>query len=147
MEISKTLLALRLGGTFKNFTSISSFESWLEVNQWNLRREELLKSELAKFDHQPLLSIVMPLYNTPLDLLSKALNSVHKQVYLNWELCIGEDCSTNPRIRPYLENWIEKDPRIKVVFGKKKGNISRATNSAAKLAEGDFLVLIKTLYG
>ena len=141
-EIRKTLLALRLRGIFENFTSISSYECWLEVNQWNLRREELLKSELEKLDHQPLLSIVMPLYNTPLGLLNKALNSVHKQVYLNWELCIGEDCSTNPRIRQYLENWIEKDPRIKVVFGKKKGNISRATNSAAKLAEGDFLILM-----
>ena len=141
-EIRKRLRTLRLRGTLENFTSISSYESWLEVNQWNLRREELLKSELGKLDHQPLLSIVMPLYNTPLDLLSKALRSVHNQVYQKWELCIGEDCSTSPEIRPFLENWAEKDSRIKVVYRTENGNISKTTNSAAELANGEFLVFM-----
>ncbi|MFC1798569.1 glycosyltransferase [Thermodesulfobacteriota bacterium] len=142
LQIVRKFYAFKIKNFSENVRASSPYDSWLEVNQWNSRREKLLKSELAKFNRLPLLSIVMPLYNTPLDLLSKAIGSVDKQVYKNWELCIGEDCSTNHEIKPFLNNWMQRDSRIKIVFRKENGNISQATNSAAELAKGDFLVFM-----
>jgi glycosyltransferase involved in cell wall biosynthesis len=142
LQIARRLRAFKIKDIPDNLRALSPYESWLEVNQWNTRREKLLKSELAKLKRPPLFSIVMPLYNPPLNFLGNAIDSVQNQVYQNWELCIGEDCSTNFEIRPFLENRMEKEARIKVIFRNENGNISEATNSAAKLAKGDFLVFM-----
>lgn len=85
-------------------------------------------------------SIVMPVYNVDLDLLDQAIESVAIQTYDNWELCIADDCSTDPKIKDYLES--RKSNRIKVTFLEKNSGISGASNEAAKLAQGDYLCLM-----
>lgn len=85
-------------------------------------------------------SIVMPVYNVDLGLLGQAIESVTSQTYDNWELCIADDCSTDSKIKNFLES--RKSNRIKVVFLDKNEGISGASNAAAKLAEGDYLCLM-----
>lgn len=85
-------------------------------------------------------SIVMPVYNVEIRWLEKAIDSVKKQNYDNWELCIADDCSTDERVRAYLKT-VESD-RILVVYQKKNGGISEATNAAVKLATGDYILLM-----
>ncbi|HST23373.1 MAG TPA: glycosyltransferase, partial [Blastocatellia bacterium] len=122
--------------------SLDPYDAWLEVNEWNWRREALLKERLSQIADPPLLSVVMPVYNPPPEFLDKAIESVTSQVYQNWELCIADDASTDPAIKEMLESWQQREPRIRVVFREKNGHISRATNSAAELARGDFIVLM-----
>lgn len=118
------------------------YDSWLEVNQWNSNREFLLREKLAKCAKSPLLSLIMPVYNPPVKFFKKAIQSVLSQVYANWELCIADDCSTNPEVKSLLEEFQKIDRRIKVTFRETNGHISAATNSAADLASGDFLVFM-----
>jgi glycosyltransferase involved in cell wall biosynthesis len=66
---------------------------------------------------------------------------VEDQIYTNWELCIADDASTNPKLIKYLKS-LEKNKKIKVVFRKKNGHISEASNSALKLATGEFVALM-----
>ncbi|HEV2863872.1 MAG TPA: glycosyltransferase [Pyrinomonadaceae bacterium] len=128
--------------TFEPPEALDPYAAWLEVNEWNQRRENLLRERLGALREPPLLSILMPVYNPPLDLLEKALGCVVNQVYPEWELCIADDASTDARVRPFLEEWARREPRIRVVFREENGNISRATNSAAELAAGEFVVLM-----
>ncbi|EHH1060369.1 glycosyltransferase [Vibrio parahaemolyticus] len=118
------------------------YESWLEVNQWNSNREFLLREKLAKCTKRPLLSLVMPVYNPPVKFFKKAIQSVLAQVYGNWELCIADDCSTNPEVKLLLEEMQKIDSRIKVTFRESNGHISAATNSAAEIASGEILVFM-----
>ena len=90
----------------------------------------------------PRISIVMPVYDTPEDLLNRAIQSVRDQVYENWELCIADDASLSSHVRACLEKWRAEDSRIKVVYRENNGHISRATNSAAELATGDFIAFL-----
>lgn len=127
--------------------ALGDYEAWLEVNDWNRRREELLRARLAALSAAdvaaaPLLSVVMPVYNPPLALLDKAIESLVRQVYENWELCIADDASTEPAVKEALQGWAARDQRIHIVWREANGNISRATNSAAALAHGDYLVLM-----
>lgn len=85
-------------------------------------------------------SIVMPTYNVEIKWLEKAIESVKKQNYTNWELCIADDCSTDKRVREYLKT-VESD-KILVKYQEKNGGISVATNAAASLATGDYILLI-----
>ena len=87
-------------------------------------------------------SVVMPVYNPPLDYLRQAIESVQAQVYPHWEICIADDASPNAAVRELLNELAAQDPRIKLVFREKNGHISAATNSALEIATGDYIALM-----
>ena len=87
-------------------------------------------------------SVVMPVYNPPLDYLRQAIESVQAQVYPHWEICIADDASPNTAVRELLTELAAQDPRIKLVFREKNGHISAATNSALEIATGDYIALM-----
>jgi len=91
---------------------------------------------------KPTISIIMPVYNANLDWLLEAVDSIRKQLYPNWELCIADDCSPNPDVRRELEALQKSDQRIHVIFREKNGHISAASNSAMESATGDWLALM-----
>jgi len=103
---------------------------------------ESLKQKASKIPSRPLISVVMPVYNTPDKFLSRAIESVLTQVYSNWELCIADDASTEPHVRALIENYAKQDSRIKTIFRSKNGHISIATNSALEIATGEYTTFL-----
>ncbi|MEZ5672802.1 MAG: glycosyltransferase, partial [Thiotrichaceae bacterium] len=102
-----------------------------------------LQKTVAEFSYLPLISIVMPVYNTPKDFLIACLDSVIQQIYPHWELCIADDASTESYIEKILESYREKYPeQIKIVYRPANGHISAATNSALNLATGEYVALL-----
>ncbi len=101
-----------------------------------------IRQQVSELPRLPLISVVMPVYDVDEIWLRKCINSVRGQIYQNWELCIADDCSPKPHIRTVLEEYSELDERIKVVFRDTNGHISAASNSALKLATGEFTVLL-----
>lgn len=101
-----------------------------------------ISEEIRKWNNQPLISIIMPVYNPPLDLLREAVDSVKSQLYKNWELCIADDASSDPDVIAYLKALVKQDRRCKVVFRKENGHISNASNSALALATGSYVALM-----
>ncbi|RSL36313.1 glycosyltransferase family 2 protein [Enterococcus durans] len=118
----------------------------IDYAEWITRHENIdLKSQQEqskKFDYRPLISIAMPVYNVEIKWLEECIDSVINQTYDNWELCISDDASTDPKIKKCLEAYEKKEPRIKVVFRKENGHISLATNSALEIATGEFIALL-----
>ena len=90
----------------------------------------------------PLFSVVMPVYNTPLQLLEEAIGSVLNQDFKSWELCIADDCSTDPQVIELLARMQKLSPRIKVIRRTTNGHICAATNSALSLATGEWIVFM-----
>jgi len=84
----------------------------------------------------------MPVHNTPLAILDKAIRSVLNQAYVNWELCIADDASSMPGIRQLLERHAASDSRIKLRFRNSRGNIAAASNTALEMATGEFVALL-----
>jgi len=95
---------------------------------------------LRNFKEQPLISIIMPVYNVDPKWLRLAIDSIEKQWYQNWELCIADDKSTNEETITYLKSL--KNPKIKVHFLEKNLNISGASNAALSLATGEYIALM-----
>ncbi len=120
-----------------------------EYSEWILRYDTLsdqdrkkIKARIKQLHHSPLISVLMPVYNPPLAMLEEAIQSVQAQLYPNWELCIADDASTHSKVRKVLKRYADKDARIKVIFRKKNGHISAASNSALELVTGDYLALL-----
>ncbi|MET0568189.1 MAG: glycosyltransferase family 2 protein [Hyphomicrobiaceae bacterium] len=84
----------------------------------------------------------MPVYNTDEGFLREAIDSVRAQTYPNWELCIADDASTKKHVRHVLDEYADKDARIKVVYRPENGHISKASNSALELAAGEWIALL-----
>jgi glycosyltransferase involved in cell wall biosynthesis len=99
-----------------------------------------IKNEIKSFKKKPLISIVMPVYNAPPDLLKKAFNSIKNQWYDNWEVCIADDASTNRETLEFLKNI--NNPKIKIKFLSKNLNISGASNAAFKTVSGEYTALM-----
>lgn len=84
----------------------------------------------------------MPTFNADPVWLSQAIESVRSQLYPHWELCIADDASTDPRIRPLLEQLAQQDTRIKLHLRAQNGHISAASNSALDMATGEWVALL-----
>lgn len=120
-----------------------AYQKWVAENDvMTAQKRAKLTQQYAQLGSKPLISVIMPVYNAPLGWLDEAIESVRSQIYQEWELCIADDLSSNPAIRPYLEHKASQDPRIKVEFRQTNGHISAASNSAITIARGDFLTLM-----
>lgn len=94
------------------------------------------------FKYKPLISVVMPTYNTPLNYLKECIESVLIQSYPNWELCVADDASSDGEVVKLIKDYMKKDKRIKLVVRPTNGHISEATNSAIEIARGEFIGLL-----
>jgi O-antigen biosynthesis protein len=117
------------------------YQYWLKTNKITPLKRMEIKKEIEDLEYKPLISIIMPVYNVDIKWLKEAVRSVENQIYTNWELCIADDASTKPRLIKYLKQ-LEKKEKIKVIFRENNGHISKASNSALKLATGEFVALM-----
>ena len=118
------------------------YKFWLEKHKMTDRKIKLMEKEMTKFQYKPLISIIMPVYNTPEEYLIRAIESVRSQAYPNWQLCIADDASTELHVKRILKEYMDKDKRIQAIFRRKNGQIAAASNSALKLAEGEFVGIL-----
>jgi GT2 family glycosyltransferase len=90
----------------------------------------------------PLFSLVTPVFNTPADVLAATLRSVSEQSFGDWELCLVDDCSTEPHVVEMLERAQAREPRIRVERRAENGGIVAASNDALAMANGEFVALL-----
>lgn len=119
------------------------YRSWVK---WHDTLDDLDRSavadEVVELVDPPLISIVMPTYNTPERWLRQAIDSVVEQWYPHWQLCIADDASTEPHVGEILAEYALADSRISIDSRLSNGHISAASNSALELATGDFVALL-----
>lgn len=129
--------------TFTKTNNSIAYADWIEsVEKPNKpSRRELIHS-IEHMQIRPLISVVMPVYNTPDIYLRACIDSVLNQSYPYFELCIADDKSTKSHVQKTLQEYEKKDGRIKVVYRHENGHISHASNSALELADGDYITLL-----
>lgn len=119
------------------------YKEWIvHVEQPCLPSAEDVIIALEELEYKPIISVVVPTYNTNEEYLRACLDSVIAQSYPYWELCIADDASPKPHVREVLKAYQKKDSRIQVVFRKENRHISRSSNSALAIAGGDFVALL-----
>ena len=115
-----------------------------DYEQWILKhrpdKKTLRKQKKTVFQKKPLISIVVPLYQTPEPYLRELIDSVKAQSYENWQLCLA-DGSPDDRLKGFLDRNYGKENRIVYRKLEQNGGISVNTNEAAMLATGEYLML------
>ncbi|MDE7324406.1 MAG: glycosyltransferase family 2 protein [Lachnospiraceae bacterium] len=96
----------------------------------------------TKFDRMVKISILVPLYNTPILFLDEMIASVQNQTYENWELCLADGSdSAHDNVGARCQEYIAKDKRI--VYKKLETNegIAGNTNECYSMATGEYIGL------
>lgn len=122
---------------------VEDYDDWIKrFDSIDDTARTLLRSWCAALSDRPLISIVVPVFNVPDAYLRSMLESVRAQVYQEWELCICDDASTEPHVAATLEEYAQRDSRIKVVRRSVNGHICAASNDALAIATGRFIALL-----
>lgn len=90
------------------------------------------------------ISIVIPVYNPPVQFLTECVNSVLNQTATNWQLIVCNDGSTNQDVNNFLGHFAEQhasDPRI-TILTKPNGGISSAINAGLDQATGEYFGML-----
>lgn len=120
---------------------LSLYDAFICNNHVTPRLHRLCRRAQERFASRPTISVLVPVHDVEVKWLRLAVESVVAQIYPRWELCLADDASTRPEVRAYL-GTLTADPRIRLHLRPQRGGISAATNSAAALAEGEFIGLL-----
>ena len=109
---------------------------------WVQNVEPQIWGDYSDFSILPKVSILVPIYKPDISHLKDAIESVLRQGYTNWELCLADDHSQDPEVEAMIENFANHDRRVKYTFLKENGHISKCTNAALELVSGDFVAFL-----
>ncbi len=125
-----------------NNAILNKYKLWIMENE---PVEEALKRQMEEakvFSFRPLISIIVPVFNTDRDILNKMIESVEAQTYKNWQLCLADGNSERSYIREILEDLAMRESRIKVRFLSENKGIAGNSNEALSLASGDYIAFL-----
>jgi GT2 family glycosyltransferase len=118
------------------------YQRWLAHNAWNETALRAAEHQLTALPRLPLLSVLLPVRQAGASWLKKTTESVWRQAYPYWELCLTVAGPVTEAIRSFLGELAAADPRSRLEHSTDWGTLSRASNQAARLAQGEFLVLL-----
>jgi GT2 family glycosyltransferase len=119
----------------------AEYTQWVATHTRSKPQLEAHAAEIAVLPVQPLISIITPVFNTDARWLRACIESVRRQTYPNWELCLCDDASSAPGPAAVFEEYAD-DPRVRVVRRADNAGISVASNAAAAIARGEYLALL-----
>lgn len=99
-----------------------------------------LGARIGALARRPVFSVVVPLYDTPMDVFGKMTASVLAQWYPQWELILVDDCSPDQSVRDAARAL--DDPRIRLLCLDRNQGIAAATNHGLAQAHGDYVVFL-----
>lgn len=114
-----------------------NYKIWIKNNEPD--DKEIEEQRNYKFEYEPKISIIVPMYNTKEKYLKELIDSIINQTYKNWELCLSDGSDEK---KDYVERLVNVDERIKYKFLNANKGISENSNEALKLATGDYIALL-----
>ncbi len=114
-----------------------TYQDWIKRN--HTTKKELLQQREHKFSYNPLISIVIPLYETDHKLFCELIDSVIGQTYKNFELCLADGSKTD-ELKGVIETNYPGENRIKYKKLEDNLHISGNTNEAIKMSSGEYIM-------
>ena len=114
-----------------------NYLKWIENNEPD--EFELEKQKNFKFEFNPKISVIVPMYNTKERYFEELVESLKEQTYSNFELCLADGSDTKQDL---IDKYIAGDERIKYKLLGKNTGISGNSNEGLKMATGEYIALL-----
>jgi GT2 family glycosyltransferase len=115
---------------------------WIARNEPTVEDLSQMRREAENYAVRPRISIAVPVYKTPIALLARCIESVMRQTYPTWELCLADDGSDDGDLAALLEKYAQRDARIRFITLGRNVGISGATNAALSLCTGEYVAFL-----
>ncbi len=119
----------------------SRYRRWIAAHPFDAHEAEKQQLLADQMPPEPIISLVMPVFNPPPAALRAAIESALAQTCGRWELCLADGASDRAGVRAVLDEYEQRDPRIRVLRLERNLGISGNSNEAARMATGDFLMI------
>jgi GT2 family glycosyltransferase len=141
-EVAKRREPKRAAAPRQAVNSASEYQAWFARHQVTPEQVAAMRVESAAFTDAPTISLITPVFNTPVAWLEAAIDSVLAQAYSKWELILIDDASTDEATIAALPALVARDPRIYLERLPRSAGISAASNRGLAVATGDWLGLL-----
>lgn len=122
------------------FTERNSYNKLMKHTQAS--KAELERQRNERFAYEPKISILIPMYNTPVKFFRELIECVQAQTYSNWELCLADGTGKETESSAYAVECSRLDKRIVYKMLDSNDGISENTNRALEMATGEFIALM-----
>jgi len=133
----------RKGAFYSPLVSLVSlteqYQIWLKNSQLTDKIARKTREEIARFQYTPKISVAMPVCKTDGNWLDRAIESLIRQVYPEWELCLAVDAFSDRQVTSILKEYQSGDTRLKVTTLEDSSRIVTALNAALSSATGEFI--------
>jgi GT2 family glycosyltransferase len=126
----------------KRSAAPTEYQEWLQRHRASASDVDRMRHEAHAFASQPLISVITPVFDTPVRRLEEAVESVLAQAYENWELLLIDDGSSAADLLKALPDLAARDRRIVPAKLAKQGGISAASNQGLALARGEWVTFL-----
>ena len=133
-------------GTNASFAKVQvdhpQLEAWIKGNEPTPRQLSRQRVKVSAYKYKPLMSVIVPVYKVPQDVLGETLASLEQQSYSNWQACVVWSDINDTAGWGWLQARCGSDPRFKIKLLSENGGISRNSNAALELVDGEYLALL-----
>jgi glycosyltransferase involved in cell wall biosynthesis len=126
----------------RRFEGSSEYQKWFERHRATANDLVQMQNESRSFSSKPLISVITPVFDTPVEHLKEAVESVLAQAYENWELLLIDDGSSAADLLHALPVLANRDRRIALKSLGKHSGISAALNQGLALARGEWVTFL-----
>ena len=141
-KLAKGLRYWKRHGTKAFFRKLRARKLAKASGRKRVSRATLEKQRSTRFPKNIKISILVPLFNTPIPFLKEMIDSVINQTYSNWELCLADGSDAqHTNVEQRVRAYAEKDPRIVYKRLEQNLGISENTNACIDMATGEYIAL------
>lgn len=119
----------------------AKYQEWILLNEPDETELDAQREAAEKFGYKPLISIVTPVFNPPLDVFEELIESVLEQTYTNFELCLG-NFGTDEEIETLIAKYAKLDHRVKHYTFDTNEGIAGNSNQILDKVKGEFIALL-----
>jgi glycosyltransferase involved in cell wall biosynthesis len=117
----------------------TEYQEWFQRHRASVSDLDRMRHKARAFAFRPLITVITPVFDTPVQRLEEAVESVLAQAYENWELLLIDDGSSAAALLDALPALAARDRRVTVGKVGKHAGISAASNQGLALARGEWV--------
>jgi len=130
------------GPAVQQLPSAAVYGAWFHENRVELTTLFQQRDHCRAWKDRPLITLIIPVYNSRAPWLNNLLETVLAQTYDHWETLLIDDHSTDPDTLAALKNWIGKDKRFKLIQRRANGGVAQACQDGLENAHGEFATVV-----
>ena len=111
-----------------------------ERQNFLISEDEKERQRNDKFNYEPVISIILPAYNTEFEMLRETLISVSNQTYGKWELCISD--GGDVAVEEVVKEVFSLDERVLYKKSIHKLGLAQNSNEAIGMSSGDYVAFL-----